>query len=68
MACIDASMSKINWEDHCALMKSCCWSMIHGDYHPIQMMWGKISQKVVVLDMESVGFGNPGVDLGCFMI
>ena len=42
--------------------------MVHGDFHPGQMMWGRASKKLVIIDWEFCGFSNPAVDLTYFMM
>jgi hypothetical protein len=43
--CLSASISKLSWDDYQKMVgaEDFHWSLVHGDYHPQQMMWGNKS-------------------------
>jgi hypothetical protein len=65
VACMDASMSKISWEDFQAELKTRQYMFIHGDFHPANIMVRRPAAgaaagappALVVLDFEAVGMG-----------
>lgn len=39
VALIEASLGKARWVDHVARFQQRPWTLVHGDYHPANMMW-----------------------------
>lgn len=74
--CIESSLSKISWTDYQRTIKSRQWTLVHGDFHPANMMWKslpsddntKASGIIYLLDWEMVGFGSGPQDLAQFII
>lgn len=68
IACMDASISKISWAAYIDQAKLRPWTLVHGDYHPANMMWNFKDKHIVLFDFEVVGLGSGPQDLGQFMI
>lgn len=75
LACMDASMAKISWEDYQAAVTApgYVFTLVHGDYHPANMMWksgngGDVADSLVLLDWEAVGAGSGPQDLAQYVI
>lgn len=71
--CLDASMAKISWDDFQAeyLEGHGAFTLIHGDFHPANMMWrGKKEGggELLILDWEVVGLGSGPQDCAQFVI
>ena len=72
---IDSSMAKVSWIDFQSRIQSESWTLVHGDFHPANMMWRTTtdqeaahSSPLVILDWEVVGLGSGAQDLGQYMI
>ena len=70
---IDASYSKISWENFCTRVQKGNWTLTHGDFHPANMMWrptpmAHCSNHIALLDWEVVGIGSGAQDLGQYFI
>ena len=67
---LDASFSKVSWENFQETLSSeeISWTVIHGDFHPANMMIQKETKKLLVLDWEMIGIGRGAQDLGQFVI
>jgi hypothetical protein len=68
ICCMDASISKISWSSYQESSRNRPWTLVHGDYHPANMMWDCNKRRIVLLDFEVVGLGSGPQDLGQFMI
>lgn len=68
LSCMDSSISKISWSSYQESSRNRPWTLVHGDYHPANMMWHCIKRRIVLLDFEVVGLGSGPQDLGQFMI
>lgn len=72
VACMDASIAKVSWEGFQADCSARAWTLVHGDFHPANMMWraGKDGQSghPLLLDWEVVGFGSGPQDIAQFLI
>ena len=70
--CLDLFFSTINWEIFQADIQQQSWTLIHGDFHPANMLWESLSGddigRVILLDWEMVAIGNGPLDLGQFVI
>lgn len=68
---LDSSLGRINWNEYQKEIKSKPFTVIHGDFHPANIMWswGKKSEgETIILDWEQVGIGFAGQDLGQYLI
>jgi hypothetical protein len=73
---ISASLGKDSWEDFQADLKSgSTFTLIHGDFHPANMMIYKQhlqhdpdTLRLALFDYEMVGVGKGGQDVGQYMI
>jgi len=72
VAAIDASLSKISWVDFQKEFQSRPWTLVHGDFHPANMLWlpsaGPGEAPLRVVDWEMVGLGSGPQDLGQYVI
>lgn len=64
VAIIEASLARASWPDYLIQSKKVPWTLVHGDFHPANMMLRKISHELVLLDWEMVGLGSGPQDLG----
>jgi hypothetical protein len=59
---VDRAITDTTWENYIRDMRSRSWTLIHGDFHPGNMIWRTITGTnklhVVLVDWEAVGFGN----------
>jgi aminoglycoside phosphotransferase (APT) family kinase protein len=77
---MDASMSKISWEEYQQRVHSAeyQWTLVHGDFHPANILWRWPEERVsgdssalgssVLLDFEVVGVGSGAQDLAQYLI
>lgn len=68
---VEASISKIDWDDYQREIKFKPFTLIHGDFHPANLLWSWknfVRGETIILDWEQVGIGIAGQDLGQFMI
>jgi len=65
---MNASFSRISWSDYLESLQSRPWTLMHGDFHPANMMIRRDTREVVILDWEVVGIGRGAQDLGQFVI
>jgi len=69
IACMDSSMNKINWEDYQSNLKTSYWTLVHGDFHPSNMMITRSNPfHLYVLDWEVVGIGSGPQDIAQYLI
>lgn len=82
VALLDESMQRINWEAFQDRIQEDPWTLVHGDYHPANMLWRATSPKpadnsadaearassLVLLDWEVVGLGSGAQDVGQYVI
>lgn len=77
--CIDASFGKVNWEDFLAESKDRAWTLVHGDFHPANIMWvwhdnnhphtkENGSGRATFFDWEMVGLGSGPQDVAQYFI
>jgi hypothetical protein len=71
--CMDASFSKISWENYLIDIKNRDFTLVHGDFHPANMMLKRLSPSVddwtlILLDWEVVGIGSGPQDLAQYLI
>lgn len=70
-SCADAALGlSEDWEMYQASMASRPWTLVHGDFHPGNIMWvfeGE-EQGPLMLDWEMVGLGNGPQDLAQYLI
>jgi hypothetical protein len=64
---IAASNAKVSFESYCDWTKSSAWTMVHGDFHPSNMMWMSDCNAIKILDWEMVCMGFYVVVL-CFFL
>ena len=66
---INASLSQGNdWERFSEALHGIPFTLVHGDFHPANMMVNKKDRSIMLLDFEMVGVGLGVVDLGQYMI
>lgn len=64
VAFVDQAIADTTWENYIEDMRNRSWTLIHGDFHPGNMLWrtlvkeGEGQQHVALVDWEAVGFGN----------
>jgi len=78
LSCLEASLAKVSWESYQAEINdpSRPWTLVHGDFHPANMLWrwgseagvGSAPGGPVMLDFELVGLGNGPQDLAQYLI
>ena len=61
---IEASLSRVSWPEFKARIKTQPWTLVHGDFHPANMMLRQNTKELVLLDWEMVGLGSGPQDLG----
>jgi hypothetical protein len=66
VACVDAALAKAEWAAAQAEFQARPWTLVHGDYHPANLML--VAGRLVLLDFEVVGVGSGPQDLGQFAI
>lgn len=71
--CMDASFSKISWNNYLIDIKNRDFTLVHGDFHPANMMLKRLSPSVsdwtiILLDWEAVGIGSGPQDLAQYLI
>jgi thiamine kinase-like enzyme len=65
---VDASIAKADWNNFRAKIEGMPYTLLHGDFHPANVMVSKIDLKLTLLDFEVVGIDIGAVDVGQFMI
>ena len=65
---IRASFSKISWQTYQSQACTAPWTLVHGDFHPANMMVRKGTNNLILLDWEVVGVGCGPQDLGQYVI
>lgn len=65
---VESSFSKISWENSECVQKKYPFTLVHGDFHPANMMYCPKEDSVVLLDWENVGIGSGPQDLAQYMI
>lgn len=76
--CIDASVSKQNWEQFLEERQQGPWTLVHGDMHPANIMWdytrasavegAAVSGTSVFVDWQVVGIGSGPQDMAQYII
>ena len=65
---MNASFAKVSWDDFQSSFRDQPYTIIHGDFHPANIMIHKDSKEVYIIDWEMVGVGRAAQDLGQFVI
>jgi Phosphotransferase enzyme family len=66
---LDCSFSRVSWMQFQEGLKGPAgWTIIHGDYHPANIMVRRGTNELVLLDWEMVGIGSGPQDLGQYVI
>lgn len=68
VACLDASFAKVSFADFQTRVQSTPWTLVHGDFHPANMMFDPVANRLILLDWEVIGFGNGPQDLAQYVI
>ncbi|KAI8622145.1 kinase-like domain-containing protein [Chytriomyces sp. MP71] len=70
IACMDASFEKTSWDAYRAVVASPdhTFTLVHGDYHPANMMWNDKQKRLILLDWEVVGVGSGPQDCAQYLI
>ena len=72
VACIDSSIGKARapggWAAFQAELGARPFTLVHGDFHPANLLAGGGSEGVLLVDWEAVGLGSGPQELGQFMI
>lgn len=65
---VEASLNKINFEEYQKFTQEPKWTLVHGDFHPANIMWtGEETSPVRFVDWEMIGIGNGPQELGQFV-
>lgn len=67
---IQASLNKISWKEFSARKQSNAdaFTLVHGDFHPGNMMYRPSTKEIAIVDWEQVGIGSGAQDLAQYMI
>lgn len=68
VALLDASFAKCSYEAYMQMAAAMPFTLVHGDFHPANLMWSDSLQTVKMLDWEMVGIGSGPQELGQFVI
>jgi len=68
VAVVESSFSKISWDASESVQQRFPFTLVHGDFHPANMMYNPAEDSVVLLDWENVGIGSGPQDLAQYMI
>lgn len=68
VACVDAAIEKTNWDDYQAELRSRPFTLVHGDFHPANLLLVNRGQHLRLVDFEAVGVGSGPQEIGQFMI
>jgi thiamine kinase-like enzyme len=70
LACCESSFNKISWANYCEEIASNkrSWTLVHGDFHPANMMWKPSTSQLYILDWEMVGVGNGPQEISQYLI
>jgi len=72
MAILGSSIKKISWDKFQEEVRTHPFTLVHGDFHPANMMYLPASEsekeKLMVLDWEQVGIGSGPQDLAQYVI
>ncbi|KAJ3127683.1 hypothetical protein HK100_009601 [Physocladia obscura] len=68
IACMNASFSKTSWTGFQTRIKTNPFSLVHGDYHPANLMFRRADDALMVLDWEVVGLGSGPQDVAQYLI
>jgi hypothetical protein len=68
VACIDAALAKVSWEAFQTELRSRPFTLVHGDFHPANLLLVDGGRGVRLIDWEAVGLGSGPQELGQFMI
>lgn len=72
VACLDAAISKAagdgGWERYQAELQARPFTLVHGDFHPANLLYKEDDGQVLLVDWEAVGLGSGPQELGQFMI
>ena len=63
VACVDAAFAGVSWDAYQAA-RGHRWTLVHGDFHPANVMWR--DGAMILIDFELVGVGSGAQDLGQF--
>eukprot|EP01128_Nolandella_sp_AFSM9_P001909 TRINITY_DN12311_c0_g1_i1.p1 TRINITY_DN12311_c0_g1~~TRINITY_DN12311_c0_g1_i1.p1 ORF type:complete len:420 (-),score=108.87 TRINITY_DN12311_c0_g1_i1:66-1280(-) len=71
LAICEASLGKSDFQSYVQEYKDFPWALIHGDFHPANIMWDKTAEDgkhVRLIDWQVVTVRAPSSDLGQFLI
>ena len=68
LSLLDASIEKCSFDDYVKDLQVHPWALIHGDFHPANIMWDTQEKVVKLLDWQVVSIRDPTSDLGQFLI
>eukprot|EP00960_Hanusia_phi_P040628 754575-Hanusia_phi.AAC.3 len=69
LECMCAAMKNVNWDSFQSDTRGRPWTLVHGDFHPGNIMWVFEPQGFpLMLDWEMVGLGNGAQDLSQYLI
>ena len=72
LATVDASIAKLDFDKYVAIFQQRAWTLVHGDYHPANMIWAwdveTKEAKSMLLDWEMVGVGSGPQELSQCLI
>lgn len=68
LACVDAALKYCGtWEAYQQQLNR-RWTLVHGDFHPANIMWMLDGDYPMMLDWEMVGLGSGPQDLAMYLI
>lgn len=65
---MNSSLRKIRWADCQTRIKNTPFTLVHGDFHPGNLMYRPSDDSIILLDWEYCGLGSGPQDLAQFMI
>jgi thiamine kinase-like enzyme len=65
---INASIKSVSWETYQSQLSSSTFTLVHGDFHPANMLWVPATKRLVMLDWENIGVGSGPQDCAQFLI
>lgn len=73
LECIEQALKNIDWDAYQEGLKSRPWTLVHGDFHPGNIMWifadeEKEEDYPLMLDWEMVGLGSGPQEIAQYLI
>ena len=65
---INASIKSVSWKTYQSQLSTSTFTLVHGDFHPANMLWVPSTKRLVMLDWENIGIGSGPQDCAQFLI